>query len=288
MMQSSASMEFTEDDFEVCGILVELSNRILENETFSVQVNDWGLKRKRSAVRNKFSSSSPPPLMRLSNPPAPSPSPEPEPEPEPKRIKGEASSPATPLSFSPSESDEKSKPSKRKVQKRNLEEQQENVRKCTEHRDLIEREVENVKNYYLKLMAENLRLKERKIELSDLHIRKSEIEKSLNLQMDLGEPEVKSVWSDVQEKNRPLSMMNQPLEGREIGENFSQVSSEPKTLNPVGLPDLNMSWEDLTGVGCFQQYNETRANKNRDKEMAAEARRKRLQICRSKYSFKLR
>lgn len=118
-------------EIEVANILLDLKNLIRQSERqlelrgFSFS---WGCKRRRSNSYRGFSSSvvSPPPTTAAgadvnSRSPSPPPPPPVHPElPAVPRVKSEVLSPATPLSFSPSESDEKPIISSRKHSKKRV------------------------------------------------------------------------------------------------------------------------------------------------------------------------
>lgn len=105
--------EFADDEFEVAGILLELRKLFTATEFIPLFRVEWGSKKRRSTTYNNNQAS--PATVRP--PPEPSSSPLEDPVDERRTGKNKASSPATPLSFSPSESDEKRKPSKRKLLK---------------------------------------------------------------------------------------------------------------------------------------------------------------------------
>lgn len=98
---------YNEDEIQVANILLDLPNLFTQKQfpsQFSYSFT-WGTKKRRSnRGATDFSSS----LQGSSN------------EIETTKIKAEVTSPATPLSFSPSESDDKSKHSSRKISKRKV------------------------------------------------------------------------------------------------------------------------------------------------------------------------
>lgn len=100
----------SKDEIEVVNILLDLENLVNENQYCSVI---WGSKKRRSNRRIDFSTR----LVNSSSSIQGSSKIEIEIEP---KIKAEVTSPATPLSFSPSESDEKSKHSSCKSSKRKV------------------------------------------------------------------------------------------------------------------------------------------------------------------------
>ncbi|KNA11044.1 hypothetical protein SOVF_138740 isoform A [Spinacia oleracea] len=152
-----------ENEFDVANILLELPYLMTDSLLNCRFPYDWGSKRRRTALvspppyspprsRRKINAASPPPYSgRKINAATPS--------------KVEASSPNTPLSYSPSESDCKSnklsnkKPPGLNSRKKQLEESVKD--RMQTQRQLIE-SIEKVREYYNSQMAENLELKRRK------------------------------------------------------------------------------------------------------------------------------
>ncbi|XP_051150796.1 uncharacterized protein LOC127265153 [Andrographis paniculata] len=173
--ESSLLASATRDEILVTEILLDLRNRIC---SLSESLSDfnWGRRRKRSCL------DAPPPL-----PPAPSrlstsvqkkaeveievrkPLVKPEAA-EDEKCAGDAvritSSPDTPLSFSPCESDEKSnRPSKKASRKRSREELFDKIEELTQRKLILLGEIENVKKYYDSLKTYNSQLKAKKKEV---------------------------------------------------------------------------------------------------------------------------
>ncbi|GMH23794.1 hypothetical protein Nepgr_025637 [Nepenthes gracilis] len=154
----SVSSFFTDEEIEVAGIMNTLCYFVPKSEFRSpFQFSSkWAARRRRSAL------DSPPAL-----PPARASVKGASPcglEAPPEKV--DATSPSTPLSFSPSESDCKSKHSKRRTStKRTREELLGLVDRLTETRESLKGELQNVSRYYRKLKGYNSQLKSRKQEL---------------------------------------------------------------------------------------------------------------------------
>ncbi|KAL6982674.1 hypothetical protein U1Q18_016062 [Sarracenia purpurea var. burkii] len=208
-------------------------------------------------------------------------------------VKAEASSPATPLSFSPSESDEKSKHSRKKISgKRTREEWLEIIDGLVRRRELLRGEIETVNGYYNKLKASNLELKAKKQELG-LNRGKTQLEiiKSVNLGMEL------SKSTQVENKNHPQILhydlhkqpcvSNQRVFGsQENSQNFQDPYNQISPLlsglgavnptSPLGIPDLNVAAVEIFAMEFPQPLDKSRAVLTDNKAKAAEARRRRM------------
>lgn len=103
------------DEIEVSSILLELPHLIFESESRPRFSFTWGLKRKRSTVAKEQVGATYSPALKLSSSSPPPPPPSLPYKTEELMEKVLTSSPATPLSFSPSESDEKPQPPKIKA-----------------------------------------------------------------------------------------------------------------------------------------------------------------------------
>lgn len=149
----------TADEIAVAEILIDLPRLIIESES-RCRLSPWGGKRKRSIpVIKTASPSSSPPLN-----PAPPPPPE----------KLESSSPASPLAFLPSELEENQKPKplkKKSSFKERREEQLQKINELSQRKDLLHKDIENVKIYYEKLKSYNSALKSRKQELIGIGVK---------------------------------------------------------------------------------------------------------------------
>ncbi|XP_048331110.1 uncharacterized protein LOC107407789 isoform X2 [Ziziphus jujuba] len=296
----SLTYEVSEDEIVVANILLELPSLIKAyayESPFRFSMG-WGSTRKRSASDGNRNHQSPPSRL----PPAlPSSSsirgsscavvstPEPEPDSALPKLKVEVSSPATPLSFSPSESDEKPKPSKRRFQVKKKEEWFAMIEKLTQNREWLKEELEKVNRYKKELEDFNLKLKARKQELSLGPKRETP---GLNLQMDLGLASVKPLPTDEilpSGLDQSPFIMDHTALITEISDNiqypanqipFSSVELIDENMNPRAVPDLNLTANEFTGMVDLDT-----ANKNLSKVMAAQARRNRIRIYRVKNSI---
>ncbi|KAJ7957871.1 Dihydroxy-acid dehydratase 1 [Quillaja saponaria] len=313
-MNQSIDNSFSADEIEVAGILLDLPNLISESESLSRNRFSftWGSKRRRSAIDG---SPALPPLLPSSFS-VPSPTPVRQDDTHggsgvvgptcvadgPIKVKSEAPSPATPLSFSPSESDEKSNPMERKINhKRKSEELLQTIQGLTEHRNLLLGEIENVKRYYGDLKSYNLRLKAKEQELSLVGI------KGENPYMEIGYSANFNNQEDYHQQQQfpssvhhhPPLIFNQMSEQSQIFETRPYPSSHLTTsflsssgldmmnsnMGPLGIPDLNVSPCDTGAMdSCSQPLDPSMGNTNLSKVMAAQARQKRIQICRVKNS----
>ncbi|XP_044475173.1 uncharacterized protein LOC123203068 [Mangifera indica] len=139
----NVAMFMNETEFEVAEIFLQLPQLIFESE--SLYRLSWGRKRRGSS---KTDHPSFPPLGSNSIPEIETP---------------KALSPATPLSFPPSESDDKFKQSKRKVSlKRKKEELLEELKDLAERKEFFKEEIKNLQGYYDEQKLLNLSLKAKK------------------------------------------------------------------------------------------------------------------------------
>ncbi|KAK7310966.1 hypothetical protein RJT34_08787 [Clitoria ternatea] len=123
-------------EHEVAEILVNLNSVILELDFEGVILPPWGRRKKRSAVNV------------IPN------------------LKQQASSPATPLSFSPSESDHDTLPRRNLSLKRKKEHYVKILEELTKDNNLLHGEIRNVTSYLEKVRELNMKMKARKLELS--------------------------------------------------------------------------------------------------------------------------
>lgn len=293
MAESRNSHELTtkynDDEIEVAGILTELAHLIMQRNVDSGARFAWGSKKKRSAANQK---NQPSPASAVV-PPPPEPSSSPESERRPSKADA-TSSPATPLSFSPSESDEKRKhpPAKRKLHKKK-EDWYEVLKELTDRREQLKKEVETVSRYYDKLKALNLELKARKEELINTGLKKetpsSRIGQSLNQVTELASSSSKEVHHTPFITDRTVRAMgiskDLQIPSSLSSSEFSRSNNSKNNGSPQGLPDLNVFPEESSlGLECFQPLDLAMANKNLSRVMASEARRRRIQIYRGKTS----
>ncbi|KAG5033805.1 hypothetical protein AAZX31_04G023200 [Glycine max] len=252
MKQGSGSCTMREN--EVAEILVNLPSLIWEFECgCGILQPSWGCKRKRSAIGV-----------------------------DPKAR--QASSPATPLSFSPSESDENPstliRTRTRNVSlKRKREHYVKILQDLTKHNDLIRGEIKNVKCHNEKLKEYNLKLKARKQERSHGPSQGGLVHK---------QPQQQFQFSGM--AHHPPLILNQTagpaqIRGGEgvVGPAHATTSLGSNDVGPIGIPDLNLPLdESMTMTMEFCDMNVSLANKDLSKTMAAQARQNMLQ----KYRFK--
>ncbi|KAL7261765.1 hypothetical protein ACSBR1_000221 [Camellia fascicularis] len=287
MKQSTSSSLwslFGEDEKEVAEILLNLPNLIFKSESRLRFASGWGVKRRRSAI-----DSNPPPLPRL-RPSSPHLHRETDTERRPKKIKTEASSPSTPLSFSPSESDDKSNHSRKKLsKKRKKEEWLEITERLIQRRELLRGEIETVKSYYNKLKTLNLELKAKKQKLRFNKSSKIGMESQRIIQSTLVENA--QIHCVVHHHHHHHHQQHQQQSyGSHTSENFQYpfghvsplMSSGSRLGNvnhmgPLGIPDLNVvaSVEETFGTDSSQPLDHNRAVTD-DRAKAAEARKRRM------------
>ncbi|XP_058225476.1 uncharacterized protein LOC131334465 [Rhododendron vialii] len=261
---------FGPNEIEVSQILLDIPN-LIQLEFPSQFHVIWGGKRKRSAIDS-------------------SPSQEEEKRPKEDResekrpkVKVEALSPTTPFSFSPSESDEKSKLSLKKPSSRTTrEERLEIIEELTQRRELLKGEIESVKSYYNKLKAINLDLKAKKRELEKFGIELWEFNRVENqdyyymLHQQPSNVDQKAYGSQTIENSqqRPYGQISPFLSS-------GSGSGEVKEMGPLCIPDLNASASGETfGVGSSHPLDRSRGlvvvELDDNKARASEARRRRM------------
>ncbi|CAK7346189.1 unnamed protein product [Dovyalis caffra] len=349
----SLSEEFGDFEIEVAEILLDFPRLIPLSNYGSGLPFTWGGKRRRSAeanlgprraVHSLPTSLSPSPSPILYGPVGPaittSPATAAASEPErPITVKAEpATSPATPLSFPPSESDERPKRLKRRVStKKRKENLLKIISQITESNELLRGEIQKVTQYYEQLKATNSLWKARKQELSMGVIKR---EDQLNLrQMDLGQATVQCPPAVVDQAHVPLLMpgitvyqqqqqpfiMDRNAKSQEMASNYatpygqrvslfqSATTSTSDNMAPPRIPDLTLTigapvWmdskqlivDDKTAVvkravadnkaitvkslnnGIVD--NKVITVKSVNKAIAAQARRRRMLICKNKGS----
>ncbi|KAJ1421625.1 hypothetical protein SESBI_13577 [Sesbania bispinosa] len=256
---------FTPTEIEVAEILVNFPTQVLELERKRGFPFTWGRKKKRSAISVTPSTS-----LSLPLPP----------------LKPEASSsPATPLSFSPSESDDNPTLARRNVSlKRKREHYLKRVEELTKDNELLKGEIKNVKCYYDRLKDFNLKLKARKQELS---LGPNQVQKQVELQspgavqdvplmvnQTAGPPQMSEGEEGVTEAcGRGTTSLGAPSSSGSANSN----SNGGYDVGPIGIPDLNIpleeseSYESLDGNGNV-------INKELSRAIAAQARQNRLLI----------
>ncbi|TYI75434.1 hypothetical protein E1A91_D06G004100v1 [Gossypium mustelinum] len=253
-MKQSFDSQFTMEDIEVANIMLELPRLILRPPRFSCT---WGCRRKRSV-----STSSPPPSQQpLSSSAIVGPT-----------EKVLSSSPDTPLSFCPSEPDEKPQPQpqppKKKTSvntlKRKKEQILEMVEDFTHRNELLKKDIEIKRQLLDQQIAENLELKSKKQKLNQ-----SLLTPVTNKRLDLGVQSAQvsiGQYHHYQHQGIPSRVHHQTLMMDRMVEMISMLPSSN------GIPDLNVAAEE-----AFIDLDTVTKGR-----AAAEARFKRRQICRAK------
>ncbi|GAU12271.1 hypothetical protein TSUD_02380 [Trifolium subterraneum] len=259
---------------------------------FSSVSYSWGCKKKRSAIQNTPSSDGGAAVVPPSS----------------DAGKAQASSPATPLSFPATESDEKTKPSKNKTSlKRKREYYLKMIEDLTKTKDSINQDIENVKRHCEQLKEFNLKLKAREKELLRINGPKVEC-KNPNLEnncpIQLNHHIIKVSVNSLAENEEKMKQQIQIL-NHQNKHNFglSQICNDHPTtslqvasssvgrnsnMGPLSIPDLNLSIEESVHVEICQPLDEAPSsnnnnnNKDLSKVMAAQARQRRIQIFRLK------
>lgn len=280
-------LDWSEREVETAEILALLYHRfsLLSSVTYS-----WGCKKQRSAIQNNPSSYGGAAVL----------------PPSADAGKAQASSPATPLSFPATESDDKTKPFKNKVSlKRKREHYLNMIEDLTKNKDSINQEIENVKRHYEQLKEYNLKLKAKQKELS-INGPKGEYK---NLNLVINQPIQVSVNSSSNftvENEEKMKQQIMEIPNHHNDSNFGLVqfqcassSSNPtlqvassslgrnSNMGPLAIPDLNLSIEESVHVDTMQPLDEATSNNNNNnmdlsKVMAAQARQRRIQIFRLK------
>ncbi|KAI3464832.1 hypothetical protein Pfo_021495 [Paulownia fortunei] len=288
--ESSLLTSATEDENFVAQVLLDLRDMIGMRKSFPGF--RWGSKKRRSRLDEGASSSRAPsslsPSFHRTHVEID------ERKPQAKAAEEEevaaAASPVTPLSFSPSESDEKSRHAfKKSSKKRSREEYIDMIEELTQRRDLLRGEIENVTKYYNKLHAYNSELKAMKQEVLNSCLGKEEPEVEISREMNLG-------MELTQHHQISVAPHQQPLVADHMAERF-QHSLGPITaqfyyssynglgsvnhVGPLRILDLNISAEEALGVGPSQPLDRSRALADR-RARFAEARRRRRGIIKIK------
>ncbi|KAG9442571.1 hypothetical protein H6P81_018425 [Aristolochia fimbriata] len=261
----------SEDEFEVCGILLELLElaRRSPNPFFNVR---WGAKRRRSAeddCRSPSPAAAPPCSSGGGGGGGKS------------HGKVEASSPASPLCFSPSDTECKSRPSKRTVaKKKTIKELTEMVRALGAQQEQLNLEISKVIKYRDGLLGENLQLKSKQLKMKHQHSN-SRVEEVCQPTATTAQPAEKHIRrEDAAAHVRRREEAASYVRGPELRYRAVEVAY-------AGIPDLNCSAVEEPGVAAasavgFEFYGyEVVASKA---AAAAQARRRRLEIHRVKNS----
>ncbi|XP_068640856.1 uncharacterized protein [Aristolochia californica] len=255
----------SDDEFEISGILLELPELVerSQNRFFNVR---WGAKRRRSAEED---GPSPQPLTSANNGGGKS------------HLKVEASSPATPLCFSPSDTECKSRPSKRTAfKKKTIKELMEMVRELGAQQEQLKLEISKVMKYRDGLRDENLLLKSTQLKM------KHHYGNFLDGRVDEDEQPTTTTPTAPKLEQPPPSTTRQLVENLHAREETaSRVNVTKQNYCKIELPyavipDLNCSAVEEAAVG-FDFYSYNLASKA---AAAAQARKRRLEIHRVKNS----
>ncbi|KAJ9165969.1 hypothetical protein P3X46_020778 [Hevea brasiliensis] len=257
------------DEIEVSAILLKLPSLIVESECGLQLPLSWGSKRRRSAYETQR-------LVHLPSTPVRSlhgmggllvsvi-----DPEKTTFKVQASSSSPATPLAFPPSESDEKPKRLKGTASvKKTKEECLKIIKQYTRINELLIKEIEQTRLKYEELKANNLWLQAKRQELSLGSIRREKPQwelkaskNSLNFMLKRRQPIVKAsstvVGYEDDHHHRP-SIMDTTANKAGIAESYQYSNGQTQSLasrtgstisedvGPRGVPDLNVSsWESL-------------------------------------------
>lgn len=239
--QSVLLPQFQGKELEVCDILLDLESLFVQsNQDNCAEVPFWGNKKRRSSKAASSSSPSLPPHHPIETN---------------TKVddKVEAPSPATPLSFSPGESDEKPKHS---YKKKGKEELMGIIQELTQSRDILKGEVERVRNYYNQLQIHNTELKAWK---QKILVKKEEKFKKISLKNNgVSFGQHFGISSYEQQQQQQYYAMNQYPHHQQYGQLFPSSSSAQSAsslrqpIGPRGIPDLNVSAEEAFGVDTFQ------------------------------------
>ncbi|XP_034675293.1 uncharacterized protein LOC117906396 isoform X1 [Vitis riparia] len=249
---------FNDDELEVSKILFDIPRIIFQSENRNRLLVAWGVRKRRSAIDPDLY---PPSVPSSSSPHLPGSCVGPTCDDDDPQAKVEPSSPATPLSFFPSESDGKSKRSKKSVSsKKKKENLLKMVEDLTHQKESLKTEIANVERFYNQLKALNSELKAKK--------------QQLNLDTAITEARVESREQDHHQQPLPLLL-------------HDSAPASALVANPMGprvIPDLNVSPEETLGpelvasldLNLSIALNADTTQLNR--AAAAQARKKRLQI----------
>ncbi|OMO87418.1 hypothetical protein CCACVL1_09061 [Corchorus capsularis] len=297
---------FTRDDFEVAKILKELPYLILDYESRPRIPFSWGGKRKRSALaKEDFPMKSLPPVE------IPPPSPELpsssvvvlSSEVAAEKEKVLTSSPATPLSFSPSESDEKPLPSQKRTSsvnalKRKKQQLLEMIDDFTQRNESLKKDIENKKLFLDQQKAKNMELKAKKEELSlsilmakepPLEPMETEYIRGVHHHQQVISTKIyqqplnmdQTVWKLAMNSNSEYPYNSNSRIISWSNSNSGGLSKVHDNIGPLGLLDLNVSAEEAYGFSSPAPVDPIYTAKAR----AAAARSNRIKICRSKSQF---
>ncbi|KAJ9674952.1 hypothetical protein PVL29_024080 [Vitis rotundifolia] len=212
---------FDDNELKVSEILIQIPLIIFQAENRHRLLVTWGVRKRRSAIDPDLY---PPSVPSSSSPHLPGTCVGPTCNDDDPQAKVEPSSPATPLSFFPSESDGKSKRSKKSVSsKKKKENLLKMVEDLTHQKELLKMEIENVQQFYNQLKALNSELKTKK---------------QLNLDTVIVEARVES-----REQAHPQQLLPLLL--------HDSTPTSALVANPMGpcvIPDLNVYPKETLGL----------------------------------------
>ncbi|XP_073019257.1 uncharacterized protein [Primulina eburnea] len=283
----------TDDELLVSQILLELENMFMVSESRADFI--WGRKKRRSSLVEASSYSPEQP----SSQPASVQSNDKEVKVRTPQVKTEeecaaakTSSPTTPLSFFPSESDEKSKHSSKKSSKKRSTEKYNNmIENLVECGDLLRGELEKVRNYYNELKTYNSELKAAlKIQVLKTCPKKADSQMETvgftNLVVDPTQHYQMTMLTHQQPFIAdPTAQKFQhsfgPNTVPKIGSFYNGLEPVVNQVGPSRIPDLNLSAEEAFGVDTSQPLDVDRALADK-RARFAEARRMRRGIIKIK------
>uniref|UniRef100_A0A7N0V2I1 Uncharacterized protein n=1 Tax=Kalanchoe fedtschenkoi TaxID=63787 RepID=A0A7N0V2I1_KALFE len=262
------------DEVAVAEILVDLLELIPARD-FSVPSSAWGAKRRRSAI----SQPAPPPPPQQ---PPPSVS---MPPVEPAAKSNAVTSPATPLMFSLSESDDKAKtPSLASFPKRkNKEELVQSLTDLTHQKDSLVKEMEAVKRHLDNLRASNVELKLRK-QVIIYGLSQPPLQTLHHHQQHLRYPHQQQQTA-FHLQQRPGIQWSSFMASSQSPASSAIAAGSRSKMAPAGLPDLNLSIEEAVNVERCQPSDAMRLamDYNVNRALAsAQARKRRMQIYKEK------
>lgn len=276
----SLSNPITDEEREVSELLLNLPNLIKKSEScFRIPV--WGVKGRRSAINL---APSPPHYRR--------------PEKKPKIAAGD-SSPATPLSFSPSESDDKTQQSLKIVPKKTREELLETINELVEARESLTRALERVKGYHNSLEVNNkvLKAKQQELQFLESEPNNEQSKKSLNLGMELNQNKTPFPFLLENHHQPHLQFLSQQQQQKHFifpnsFKNFQYPCNQTHPLppppplvvranvnhvGPSGIPDLNVSADEAFDAEYLQPSDRNvQGLEDGNRARAAEARKRRM------------
>ncbi|KAI3985989.1 hypothetical protein MKX01_039071 [Papaver californicum] len=300
--------DFSEKEYEIADILIQLPQLILNSElNYLVQLS-WGTKRRRTAIFGTPSTSaiSPSPSTNLSHQYNHNQSLPPPPSSEVDAI----SSPNTPLSFLP-QSDSDSKPSKslkRKLpKKKTIEEWKDILSEVKDRNHTYKKEVETVMKHFNTLKAQNLRLKSilskksNGLQELDLFVEEPITAPEQHQQQVLGVGVERRFF--YQQQETPFQFIDlKPHFGSDSSAYLHpQITMRQQHMGPSGIPDLNFvvanhDEHDMMGDdirynnnimgGIYQPFDDDLRKRVLTSAASSAARRRRIEVTKVKKSAK--